>query len=132
MRAAKTWALAVFRTVAAVLRQLLLWVDQGGNVILCGLAAIVEAACTGREQAPGYCDETLSAHAWRSSSRPLGRFFVPIIDYLWSRQRPDAEVNERAGRVVTSHCERAFEKEVLRREMPPAYREQDLKERPKP
>ena len=39
--------------------------------------------------------------------------------FLW--QKPDDEVNAKAGRVIAAHCERAFWKEVLRRELPPEY-----------
>lgn len=112
-------------TVLAVGKQFLLWLDQGGNVLLPGIGAILRALLTGRASNPGYADETLSAHAWRAYAdrKFWGRLFMPPIDLLFLWQRQDREVNDRVGRSVDGHCERAFYKEALRREMPPEYRD---------
>lgn len=69
-------------------------------------------------------DETLSARAYRVSLKPgfrPSKVLQPVIDVLFLWQKPDEEVNAKAGRVITAHCERAFWKEVLRRELPPEY-----------
>lgn len=73
----------------------------------------------------GYADETLSARAYRGhkNGKVLARFFMPIIDVLFAWQAPDDEVNARAGRAITRHCERAYWKETLRRSLPPEYRD---------
>ena len=125
----KNWATNVYLAVAALAKQLLLWLDQGGNVLLCGLVAVVVALFTGTRQAVAYADETMSAHCWRSYDRGRiwGRMFMPVIDVLFLWQGEDEEVNERAGRRVVRHCERAFWKELMQREMPPAYREMKTK-----
>lgn len=71
----------------------------------------------------GYAGESMSARAYRAyaKGRVFGRIFMPLIDWLFQLQKPDAAVNAKAGRVITAHCERAFWKEVLRRDMPPDY-----------
>lgn len=121
----KQWASAVWAAIRALWRQNLLWLDQGGNVWFCGLVAIVVAAFTGAKQAVAFADETLSAHAWRSYERKRlwGRLWKPVIDWMFAWQPQDAEVNARAGKPWLDHCERAFWKEIIRREMPPEYRE---------
>jgi hypothetical protein len=120
-----TRATSVWLAIRDFGHQLLLWGDQGGNVIICGVGAVLRAAITGARQNVGYADETLSAHAWRSYDRRTwwGRIWKPVIDFLWWWQAPDAVVNAKAGRAVTGHCERAFWKERLRRDMPPEYRD---------
>ena len=77
----------------------------------------------------GWADETLSARAYRGwvKHRRFGMFFMPIIDWLFSWQSPDDEVNKAAGSVITAHCERAYWKEKLRRDTAPEYREQDAR-----
>ena len=72
----------------------------------------------------GWADETMSARAHRAwaKGRRFGLVFRPLIDFLFAWQSPDDEVNRMAGMVVTSHCERAFYKEVLRRDNSPEYR----------
>ena len=60
----------------------------------------------------GYADETLSARAWRCRAKPWGRVFRPVIDALFIWQRWDM-----------NHCQRAYESEHARRNLPPEYRE---------
>lgn len=74
----------------------------------------------------GWADETMSARAYRAwvKGRRFGLLFMPLIDWLFSWQRPDDEVDRAAGKVVLRHCERAFWKERLRRDNAPEYREQ--------
>lgn len=71
-----------------------------------------------------WADETLSARTYRTASEgdKVGKFFMPIIDVLFIWQKPDDEVNALAGKIVTRHCERAFYKEKLRRNLPTEYR----------
>lgn len=57
----------------------------------------------------GYADETLSARAWRCQHKPWGKVFRPLIDLLFFWQGPN-------------HCRRAYETELLRRNLPPEYR----------
>lgn len=73
----------------------------------------------------GYADETLSARAYRASknNRYPGKLLMPLIDLLFAWQEPDDEVNEKAGAIITRHCQRAYWKEILRRSLPPEYRE---------
>ena len=75
----------------------------------------------------GYADETLSARAYRASknNRYPGKLLMPLIDLLFLWQADDDEVNALAGRTITRHCERAYWKEVLRRSLPPEYRNAD-------
>ena len=53
----------------------------------------------------------------------MGRLLMPVIDALFFWQEQDDEVNAIAGEVVRSHCRRAYYKEILRRSLPPEYRE---------
>lgn len=73
----------------------------------------------------GYADETLSARAFRAykNNRYPGKLLMAPIDVLFFWQKPDDEVNKKAGAVITRHCERAYWKESLRRSMPPVYRD---------
>jgi hypothetical protein len=89
------------------LRQVFIVIDQVFNVL------------TG-----GWADETMSARAYRTfaKGRIFGRIFMPPIDALFSWQKPDPEVNMLAGKTITRHCERAFWKEILRRDNAPEYR----------
>lgn len=104
--------------------QFWLWADQGGNAIGLGLAGVFMAAATGEEQATAYADETLSAHAWRAGAarKPWAKAFRPLVDRMFFWQKPNPEVDEAAGFVVTSHTERAFWKKKLRLGLPPEYR----------
>lgn len=72
----------------------------------------------------GYADETLSARAFRAykNDRYPGKFLMPLIDILFLWQSDDDEVNAIAGEVVKGHCRRAYYKEILRRSLPPEYR----------
>lgn len=103
--------------------QLLLAVDQLANVLL-GLLAIVRAAWTGRAQAVNFADETLSAHAWRAAVRGkwFGLIFRPLIDVMFCWQKSDPTIKDAADQIITGHCERAYHKERLRRQLPPEYR----------
>lgn len=114
------WALAVHLG-----REFLMWIDAGANGIFLTLAALFMAAVTGKAQDPAYVDETLSSHCWRAAQagkRPA-LFFLPIIDFLFSWQKPDPTITYPNGEPVTGHCYRAFLKEQGRRYLPPAYRE---------
>lgn len=73
----------------------------------------------------GYAGESMSARAYRAhkKGRIFGLWFMGPIDWLFSWQAPDDEVNKKAGVVIFAHCERAFWKEVLRRDMDPDYRD---------
>jgi hypothetical protein len=95
------------------LREFALTLDSALNVLL--------ATLTIRR---GYSDETMSAHCWRSyrDGKPFGRLFLPLIDFMFSWQKPDEEVNQAAKYVVDGHCHRAYWKEILRRGLPPEYR----------
>lgn len=121
----KARLLAMWAALHAMGRQFLLWLDQGGNVLLPGLGAVVTAGITGKVQNVAYADETMSAHAWRAYDRGRlwGLLLLPLIELLFIWQGQDEEVNKRAGKAVTGHCERAFWKELMHREMPPAYRD---------
>jgi hypothetical protein len=70
-----------------------------------------------------YSDETLSARSYRAwrDGKAFGAL-MPLIDFLFSWQKPDPEITDAAGAPITGHCARAFHKEKLRRGLPPEYR----------
>lgn len=61
-----------------------------------------------------WADETLSARTYRAFKRgkPVAKVAMPVIDFLFRWQG------------WKNHCERAYETEMLRRNSPPEYREQ--------
>lgn len=63
----------------------------------------------------GWCDETLSAHAYRlwRDDKPWG-FLMRIIDFLFAWQRPEPG--------AVGHCHGAFLKEAQRYQSPPEIR----------
>ena len=81
--------------------QILLWLDQGANVLIPPLDGTI-----------GYADETLSARCYRAhrDGKIFGRMFMPPIDWffgLW--QGP-------------GHCKNAYIKEFERKNYPDEYR----------
>ena len=72
-----------------------------------------------------YADETLSARTFRAyrDGRVMGRLLMPIFDAMFSWQTPDPDILDLQGVPIKGHCERAYEKEVQRRDYPPEYRE---------
>lgn len=73
-----------------------------------------------------YADETLSARCWRAyrDGRFFGRLFMPLFDWMFSWQATDPGILEDDGVTpIKGHCERAYWKEVQRRDEPPEYRE---------
>jgi hypothetical protein len=96
------------------LREFLIAVDQGLNVVVCILT-----------MRRAWSDETLSAHCWRSykEGKLWGRFLMPPIDWLFSRQAVDPSIKDEAGQPIKGHCRRAYEKEKARDYLPPEYRE---------
>lgn len=101
-----------------------LWLDQGCNAVLLGLGGVFIAFATAEEQATCYADETLSAHAWRASRvrKPWAVRFLPVVDWMFRKQKRRLAVDHAAGRPVESHCERAFWAKKLRLGLPPEYR----------
>jgi hypothetical protein len=71
-----------------------------------------------------WSDETLSARTYRAAMRGkvVGRFLLPIIDFLFSWQKPDPTLVDHTGEPIVGHCARAYEKERMRRGLPPEYR----------
>jgi hypothetical protein len=61
-----------------------------------------------------YADETLSARSWRAyrDGKIFGKLFKPPIDALFYWQKWDM-----------NHCQRAYEKERARANLPPEYRD---------
>lgn len=120
-----TRAKASWQALKAMGLQFLLALDQLGNTIGPGFAGVVWAMVTGERQNVAYSDETLSAHAWRAKVRGKlwGIVWCPLIDLMFSWQGQDTQINALAGKAVTSHCQRAYWKEKLRRGLPPEYRE---------
>ena len=59
-----------------------------------------------------YADETMSARIWRGhrDGRIVGTVLMPLVDLCFRWQG------------FTNHCERAYQKEIERRSMPPEYR----------
>lgn len=123
----KRWARAVWLAAWSLVVQVAMLVDHACNVAL-GVKAVFLAAVTSEEQEPCYASETLSAHAARASKarKPWGSFMRPIIDWLYSWQPSDPRVDKAVGRVVTDHCDRAFEKTRLGLYLPREYRDQSI------
>jgi len=67
-----------------------------------------------------YADETLSARTYRATKRGklVGRLAMPVIDAVFRLWQRDEQ-----GQRVTNHCERAYLKEIERRNLPPEYRD---------
>lgn len=61
--------------------------------------------------AGAWADETLSSRAFRmhGEGKPWGRFWMPVIDWLFSWQTPE-------------HCRYSFEEERKRLQVPPELR----------
>lgn len=80
--------------------QILLWLDQGANVLIPPLDGTI-----------GYADETLSARCYRAhrDGKIFGRMFMPLIDLLFFWQGP-------------GHCKNAYIKEFARQNYPSEYR----------
>ena len=73
-----------------------------------------------------YADETLSARTFRAyrDGRIVGRALMPLFDAMFSWQTPDPDIRQDDGVTpINGHCERAYWKEVQRRDYPPEYRE---------
>jgi hypothetical protein len=77
-----------------------------------------------------WADETLSARCWRAyrDGRVVGRAVMPVFDLMFAWQRLDPSVVGEDGVPVRGHCQRAFWKEVQRRNEPPEYREAAAKQ----
>ena len=81
-----------------------------------------------------YADETMSARTYRGSrdGKIAGTFLMPIFDWMFSWQATDPYILEDDGMTpIKGHCERAYYKEILRRNEPPEYREAAAKLRNK-
>ena len=81
--------------------QVLLWLDQGVNVLIPPLDGTI-----------GYADETLSARCYRAprDGKVMGKLFMPLIDLLFFWQGP-------------GHCKNAYIKEFERKNYPEEYRQ---------
>ena len=124
----KTWlaaARASHRTAAVhdYIEQNALAIDQQLNTAVVGLATLIAVLVTGRPRPACFADETMSAHAYRAAARGRlwGRTLRPAIDVLFFWQPQDEDVNAFAGHPVPGHCERAYYKEALRRNLPLDY-----------
>lgn len=84
------------------LYQLFIAVDQLLNVLVTPL------------RRGAWADETLSARAWRmeQAGKPWGRFWRPVIDWLFAWQRAEG-----------GHCQRAYLRERQRMHLPPELRQ---------
>jgi hypothetical protein len=98
----------------AYITQIFLAVDQLLNALIPPFTGSVSMA-----------DETLSARSFRAyaKGRAWGLALMPLIDWLFAWQKPDPTIKDYTGAVVQGHCERAYHKEILRRNLPPEYRE---------
>jgi hypothetical protein len=105
---------AKFLLTLANLREILIAIDQLGNVLLCTLTM---------EQS--WSDETLSAHTWRMyrDGKPWGRIFMPPIDWMFSWQSQEEVFLDENGQPITGHCRRAYMKERARDYLPVEYRD---------
>lgn len=109
------------------LRQFLLeWVQQVGIALDQLLNATIGPFLT---FTIGWADETVSARAGRNylANRVMARIFKPVIDLMFFWQKPDPSITDEQGQPERSHCVRAYRKEILRRQLPPEYR--DFRER---
>ena len=99
----------------AYITQIFLALDQLCNALIPPVTGVVSMA-----------DETLSARMYRAyrDGKFWGMVFMPPVDAffaLW--QKPDPTITDYSGAVVQGHSERAYYKEILRRGLPPEYRE---------
>lgn len=106
-------AAALWVTFKAVVYQVVIAANQLLNTVVCGAGAVVLAACTARPHEPGYADETMSAHAFRShrDGKRWGLLLMPVIDLVF-----------RPFQRIKNHCEAAYRKEIARTQQPPEYR----------
>lgn len=120
----KQWAGNVWAAIYVWGYESLVSLDQVVGTFLFGLGKILLAAFTGKRQTPIWADETMSAHCFRAArdGKPAAKLFIGFVDWLFSWQGEDAEINKAAGRRITAHCERAWWKEKLRRGLPPEER----------
>jgi hypothetical protein len=94
-------------------RQLALVFDQVANTLIPPFFTV------------SYADETMSARLYRGARRGriVGRLVMPLVDWVFALwQRPDPTIVDAAGVPIVGHCERAYHKEILRRNFPPEYR----------
>lgn len=86
------------------MRQLLIWVDQGFNVLTWAKADATSGFWSGF----GYADETLSARAWRLRETTQNwDQFRTLVDTLFFWQK--------------NHCQNSYNRELARKGMPKVY-----------
>lgn len=72
----------------------------------------------------GMSGESMSAHCYRDAMK--GRWWavriMPLIDWMFSWQKPDPRFVDDAGEPITAHCKRAFYKLKSGFYLPPEYR----------
>jgi hypothetical protein len=73
----------------------------------------------------GMSGESMSAHCYRDTvaSRRWALKIMPIIDWMFSWQKPNPLVLDTKGQMIVSHCERAFYKTRMGYYLPPEYRQ---------
>jgi hypothetical protein len=107
---------------AALLEENFKAIDQLANTLLIGLAMWCWHMIVGTGK-PSFADETVSARTGRAyrNGKVLGRIFRPLIDPLFFWQSKEYKMPDGSIRVIESHCERAYLKELHKRGLPEEY-----------
>jgi hypothetical protein len=97
-------------------------VDQFGNTFFLGTILLIWHLIVGTGR-PSMADETISARTGRAykNGKILGRIFRPLIDLLFVWQSREYKMPDGSTRIIESHCERAYLKELHKRGLPDEY-----------
>lgn len=98
--------------------------DQLGNTFFLGTILLIWHMIIGHGT-PSYADETISARTGRSykNGKILGYVFRPLIDFLFAWQSKEYKMPDGLVKIIPSHCERAYLKELHKRGLPAEYQE---------
>lgn len=99
-------------------------IDQLANTLLIGLVMWCWHMIVGTGK-PSFADETVSARTGRAhrNGKILGRVFRPLIDLLFFWQSNEYKMPDGSIKIIESHCERAYLKELHKRGLPDEYQD---------
>jgi hypothetical protein len=97
--------------------------DQLANTLILGLINWCWHMVVGTGK-PSFADETVSARTGRAkkNGKLLGHIFQPLIDLMFFWQSKEYTMPDGAIRIIPSHCQRAYLKELHKRGLPDEYR----------
>lgn len=100
-------------------------VDQLGNTLLVGTIMLIWHMVVGHGT-PSFADETISARTGRAkkNGKLLGHIFQPLIDLLFFWQSKAYKMPDGSIKIIPSHCQRAYLKELHKRGLPDEYSKQ--------